>query len=309
MEYDQLKGFVFVAKLGSFTRAAAKLYLSQPAVSLQVKALEEEIGERLFDRVGRRIRLTRAGEILFKEAEALVGKLDEIHSVVEEIKGVSRGRLRIGASDTTSIYVLPQLLKEFATAHPHVDLRISSSYSTHVVQSILDREIDLGIATLPIDDDRVESRALFEQELCCITAHEHPFASRQRVRLDEVARARLILLEKGSSTRTQIDELLTRKDSSPPSPSVELSNFEIIKRYVAAGLGVSLVPSKAVDETRDQVRKVTIQPRIAIRSGVVYRHDHALSHVARAFLDLADRVFPGQSTGSRLHGTTSTSER
>src|SRR5262249_34138881 len=125
MEFDHLKGFYYVAKLGSFTEAAGRLFLTQPAISLQVKALEKELGERLFDRFGRSIRLTHAGSVLYNQVEVLVGKLDEIQRTVVELKKLERGKLSLGASDTTSIYFLPSLLKVFLKRHPKIDLSIS----------------------------------------------------------------------------------------------------------------------------------------------------------------------------------------
>src|SRR5262245_7518456 len=122
MEFDQLRGFYQVAKLRSFTVAASKLYLTQPAISLQVKALERELGERLFERVGRKVTLTSAGEILYRLAEEVVGKLDEIRSVMGEIRKMERGRFVLGASDTTSLYFIPGLIKEFRRAHPNIEL-------------------------------------------------------------------------------------------------------------------------------------------------------------------------------------------
>src|SRR2546422_996910 len=134
MEFDQLRGFYQVAKLRSFTEAASKLYLTQPAISLQVKALEKELGEKLFERVGRRISLTLAGEILSRRAEEIVGKVDEIRSVMGELSTLERGRFRLGASDTTSLYFIPDLIKEFRAAHPNIELQIQNRISKEVAR-------------------------------------------------------------------------------------------------------------------------------------------------------------------------------
>ena len=196
MEFDQLKGFYFVAKLGSFTAAASRLYLTQPAISLQVKALEKEIGERLFDRVGRKIRLTPAGKAIFSEVEDLIGKLDEIQQITAEFKSLDRGCLALGASDTTSIHVLPDLLRSFVELHPNVELSISSLFSSEVIRRVLDREVDLGIVTLPVDHPKLEVMRLFRQRLVCIVAPSHRLAARKRIGIEEIGEERLILLEK-----------------------------------------------------------------------------------------------------------------
>ena len=120
MEFDHLRGFYYVAKLKSFTDAASRLFLTQPAISLQVKNLEKAIGEKLFHRHSRTIRLTETGEILFGIVEDLVGKLDDIQRVIHEIQRVERGRLSLGASDTLSLYYLPGLLKSFLGTYPNI---------------------------------------------------------------------------------------------------------------------------------------------------------------------------------------------
>ena len=290
MEYDQLKGFFYVAKLGSFTQAAGRLYLSQPAISLQVKALEKEIGERLFDRVGRKIRLTHSGEVLFKETEELVGKLDEIQSIVQQFKSVGRGRLKLGASDTTSIHVLPRLLQDFLVEYPNVDLTVSSAYSTDVKRLVIDRELDVGIVTLPVSDSRLDVVPLFSQVFAAIVPSKHPFAARKQLRGKDFASTNLILLESGSTTRQIVDAFLAGEGVAP-APNMEFSNFEIIKRYVAEGLGVSVVPRGAVDEARDGVRVVTLQRKVSVESGAIYRRDRRISHTARAFVDMARSYF------------------
>ncbi len=299
MEFDQLKGFYYVAKLGSFTAAAGRLYLTQPAISLQVKALEKELGERLFDRVGRKIRLTHAGKAIFSEAEDLVGKLDEIQRIAEEFKSLDRGRLALGASDTTSIYVLPDLLKRFVERYPNVDLSISSFFSSEVARRVLDREVDLGIVTLPVRDAKLklEVLPLFQQRLVCIVAPGHRLATRKRVGIEEFGKERLILLEKGSSTRQQICDLLN-SGGNLTKPALELSNFEIIKRYVSVGLGISVVPEATVDPRSDALCPLKLKKNLTLTSGIVYRRDRKMTHSTSAFLEMAKEFF--QSPGLRI---------
>jgi len=299
MEFDHLKGFYHVARLGSFTEAATRLYLTQPAISLQIKALEKEVGERLFDRIGRTIRLTHAGGILYKQVEEILAKLDELELTIRELKSLERGCLSLGASDTMSIYFLPDLLTAFLKAHPRVELRITSVLSPLVLRKLLDREIDLGIITLSsLLPKPVEVVPLLEQRLICIVEPNHPFAARKLIDTEEIAAQPLILLEQGSVTRKCVDEHLAGCGCQC-RPVVELSNFEIIKRYVATGLGVSLIPEGAV-LAGDNVTPVAIRQNIAVRVGVIYRQDRRLSHPAGAFLDLARDFFTRVRPGSRL---------
>lgn len=298
MEFDHLKGFYFVAKLGSFTEAASRLYLTQPAISLQVKALEKEIGERLFDRVGRTIRLTPAGEVLFKHVEELIGKLDEIQRVVDEIKNLECGRVDLGASDTTSMYVLPGLLKAFLSAHAKVDVSIVSLFSLEVTRKVLEREIDLGIVTLAEMPEVLATVPLFRQKFVCIAAKTHPLAARKLVAARELASLPLIGLDKQSLTRRQVDGYLAKAGVNC-APFLELSNFEIVKSYVAAGLGVALVPELAVEGCSDRLSIVALEEAPSVQLGIVYRRDREFSRPARAFLDMAEEYFRNLRKPSR----------
>ena len=290
MEFDQVKGFYYVAKLGSFTEAAAHLYISQPAISLQVKALEKQLGERLFDRSGRKIRLTHAGNVLYEEAEGLVEKFARIHDIVKSLKEVECGRLVLGASDTVSMYLLPDLLREFTHRHPRVELRITSRVTREVAHSLKEHEIDIGIITLPFEDEKLEIVPVLEQRFVAIVPPGDPFAARRSISPRDLTSGPLILLEATSLTRERIEAYLQRQDCWR-RPAMELSNYEIIKRYVAAGLGRSLVPEGAVSAERDGVVALALRPRFALSVGVAQRLEPRLSHAARAFLELAGEYF------------------
>lgn len=286
MDLEQLKGFYFTARFRSFTAAAKKLYLTQPAISLKVKALEEEVGEKLIERVRRSIRLTAAGQVLYDHAEDLLGKFEELERVAHDLKELERGRLAIGASDTTSIYFLPELLKEFRSEHPHVELEIQSEFSSNVVEKVIDRDVDVGVVTLPQEHPRLEVVQLFSQRLVCIVDKGHRFCDLKAVRLADLADEPLILLGKSSLTRQRIDASLARA-ATRLRVVLELSSFEIIKHYVAAGHGISLVPERAVELLLPGLAAIALRTRIRIDVGAIYRADRALSRPARVFLERA----------------------
>jgi DNA-binding transcriptional LysR family regulator len=286
MEFDHLKGFYYVAKLGSFTEAAGHLYVTQPAISLQVKALEKEIGEKLFDRIGRKIRLTHAGSLLYAQVAELIGRLDDIQRTVGELQKLDRGRLHLGASDTTSMYFLPGLLKEFAREYPGVDLCITSLMSDQINQRVSDRELDLGLVTLSPCSLPLETIPLFQQRLVLITDTEHGLAARKHVNLSDLSGESFIALEGQSVTRTRIDEHFHQARCGV-SVVLELSNFEIIKEYVKAGLGISLVPEVAVKKARSELAVVSLKQPLSVGVGITYRKDRELSKSSRAFLDMA----------------------
>jgi DNA-binding transcriptional LysR family regulator len=291
MEFDQLKGFYQVAKLKSFTEAAQKLYLTQPAISLQVKALEEELGEKLFERVGRRIKLTHAGEILFRLAEEIVGKLDEVRSVMEELHTLERGRFVLGTSDTTSLYFIPDLVKEFSRAHPNIELLLVNRISQEIVRRVVECEVDLGIVSLPVTEPRLEVVPLIRHPLVCIVAADHPLASRKLVRPGELGTEPMIALERESTTRRRIDSFLA-EGGAQPRIVIELGSFEIIKKFVAIGLGVSIIPERAALHGGEAIRVIPFAKSPPyIELGAVYRKDRFLPHSARVFLDLAEKHF------------------
>ncbi len=296
MDFDQLKGFYYTAKLRSFTAAAKKLYLTQPAISLKVKALENTVGEKLLERVSRKVRLTPAGKIIYKLAEDLLGKVDEIAQVVLDIKGLERGRLSIGASDTTSMYFLPTLLKDFQFAHPKIELEIRSVFSANVLEQVLDREVDLGIVTLPQGVGNIVVEPLFSQRLICLVSKRHRFCEFNAVRISDLVKEPLILLSKTSLTRKILDECFSRA-TNRLQVTLELSSFEIIKHYVAAELGVSVVPERAVDQLLPGLRTVPLRRKLTVDMGIIYRSDRVLSHPATVFLRMAREYFKssGQS--------------
>ena len=286
MDLEQLKGFYYAAKLGSFTEAAQRLYVSQPAISIKMQALEKQLGERLLDRSGRKVRLTHAGSLLYEHVEDLMAKLDEIEKTVESLRKLDRGRLSLGASDTTSMYFLPDLLKAFRRGHPNVEIRIMSLISPQVARKVFDRDLDMGIVTLPSPIETLEAVPLFEQKLVCILSPEHPLSSKKMLDLRELGTEQLILLDGESATRKRVDEYLARSRCHC-RPTMEFSNFEIIKRYVSAGFGISLVPEATVHEAKDGVRAVPLRQGISIEVGIVMRRERKLSHAAKAFLEIA----------------------
>ena len=303
MEFDQLKGFYHVARLGSFTAAAKRLYISQPAISLQVKALERSVGEKLFDRTGRKVKLTAAGEILFCEAEELVEKLEAVKRVVNDLKSVEEGRLSLGASDTVSLYLLPDLLKMYVRKYPKIHLRIVSLVSPEVVDGVRECDLDLGIVTLPSEDAKIEVRPIFEQSFVAVAPRMHRLAKKSFVSVPDLAEESLVLLERGSSTRRRIDSLFSSLGCAT-RVAMEFSNYEIIKRYVAAGLGVSLLPEGAVAARKDGVAVLPLRPRFPFTVGIAQRRERRPSHAAKAFLDMAEAHF----RKPRARGTSPTSQ-
>ena len=161
MEVDQLKGFLETAREKSFTRAAEKLFRTQPAVSLQIKSLETELGQRLFERHGKRVSLTEAGRLLYSRAEQVLSILETIPHDMSGLGELRTGRLMIGTSDTNCAYVLPPVVETFRKVYPGVEIQLTDRMSPEVARLVVDGTVDFGIATLPVNDTRLDTEPLF----------------------------------------------------------------------------------------------------------------------------------------------------
>jgi DNA-binding transcriptional LysR family regulator len=286
MELFQLRSFLRVAEEGSFTRAAEELYLTQPAVTQHVRALERELGVPLFDRTGRGAQLTPAGEALCRYARRSVALLAECRQVIADLESGAVGRLALGAGVTTSIFRLPNWLRAFGDAYPGVDVVVRTGRSREVAALALEREIDLGLVTSPVQHPDLRVAGLFEEEIVLVTPRGHPLADR-RLPLDELAEAPLILFPKATGFREYLDRALADAGVAA-RVKMESDSVEAIKSFVAVGLGVSFLPAAAVEAevaAGDLARaEVAGLPALRRQTSVLYRVDRHLSAGARGFL-------------------------
>ena len=297
LDSDRLRAFHAVARAGGFSRAASRLHRSQPAISQAVRALEDDVGEPLFLRLGRRVQLTAAGEILLEQTERAFAALDVARERLASLRDLAQGELVIGTSDTNACYLLPPVLAAFRDRYPGVELRISNRPSPATEAQVMEREVDLGFVMLPASDPRLAEEALMVREEVAIFAPQHRLAGRRRVRLETLLGEPLLLLDQGSRTRSWIDEAFAER-SEPPRVAMELASIEVIKRLVALGFGVSVVPRIAVaEELRSGVLAAAALPRAfgqARHVGVVYPRRGVLSRAAAAFVALArERLVAG----------------
>lgn len=245
MNFSQLKAFLAVAQDGSFSRAAEKLYLTQPAVSKQIQALEEALGMRLFDRVGRSILLTEAGNILRDHAHIVFQTLEEARETITQLRGLQRGHLRISAASTIGTYMLPQPLGELKAQFPGIEISLAITNKARVVQQVLNHEVELGFVGPPVEPAELEREEYLLDELVLILAPTHRLAREESVGVAELAEEVFILREQGSGTREIMEEELGRVHVSLKK-AMELGSTEAIKQAVAANLGVSIVSKFAI---------------------------------------------------------------
>ena len=250
MNLRQLEVFLWVAELKSFTGAAKQLFMSQPAVSFQVRALEQELGVKLFWRNEKNVALTEAGRLLYPEARQMVGHFYTIKSGLDDLKGLRTGRLEIGASTIPGEYVLPLVIGDFRRLYPGVRIALRIGGSGEVEKWLADREIDLGFTGVFFTGKDVECLPWIDDRLVLIVPPGHPWGLKKSAEVSELIKEPLILREPGSGTRRTLEAKLAGKNISLAECNVamELGSTRAIVTAVQAGLGVGVVSSWAARE-------------------------------------------------------------
>lgn len=291
MDFDQLETFLEVARLSSFSRAAEKRFRTQPAVSAQIRALEEEAGARLLDRSGGKVALTAAGKVFHRMAEEAIEGRRRTLIAIAEMERVPRGDLVIGANEATCLHILPEVFAEFKTQYPDVGVSVNCNQRTKTLEAIIENSVDFGIVSMPVTDKRLTVVQIHKDELVVITPADHPLRHDTKVSPDQLVHFPL-LLPKAGRTREAIEKLFSDKHLTP-SVAMELDSSELLKRFVAAGVGVGFMAESFVKREVREGALVTL--RIvsgAIRRdlALVFRKDKALSRAALAFIDIAVRL-------------------
>ena len=283
-----LRAFCQTVRLGSVSRAAEALFVSQPAITLQLQALERDLGMPLLERSGRRLVPTREGELLYEMAQPLVEQLDGLEAAFhEKVRGLDAGELRIAANSSTILYLLPQIVSAFRASHPDVRLSLHNVVTSEGTELLREDAVDLVVGTL-LDvpaDLSYEAAHRFEQRL--IAPPGHPLLRKPRLELADLAEYPLILPPQRQVTWRLVD-LVLQQNRVPYTVALEVSGWDVIKQYVAMGLGVSIIPSVCLaegDEARLGSR--SLAAFFPARSyGVVVRKGRVLSPQARAFVAL-----------------------
>lgn len=287
MDIDQLVTFTEVAKLGSFSRAGEKVYRSQSAVSAQIRQLEEEYGDRLFDRSGKTVTLTSSGRVLYEYAERIIALKDESRLAVADAGATVRGSLTVGANEATCLYVLPDLFAIYCSKFPEVQLTIYRNFSYKIVQKLESGAIDVGIVTLPVKSPNLKVHSIFRDRLMLMVASANPLASRKSVSTEDIASQPLIVPTHGY-TRQLMDKLM-RSVGNQARIRMELASVGMIKNFVAANLGVTLLSeSFARDEVRSgRVKLIPLRDLEMWRElGLVYRANRAHTRAVSSFISI-----------------------
>jgi DNA-binding transcriptional LysR family regulator len=267
LNLHQLRIFRTVAAHRSFSQAAAELYLSQPGVSQQVKALERSLGQPLFERVGRTLRLTEAGGELQAYSDRIFALLDETRLVLAELGGARRGTVKVAASTTAGIYIVPAALGAFHHQNPEVKLTLDVVNRFNVQERLLHDEVDVAVMGLIEDAHDLDVAEFVPNELVVIAPPGHPLAAREAITLADLAREVLLLREKGSGTRTDVERMFAAREMEL-RVGMELRSSGAIKQAVAADLGISIMPLSALELELETGRLITLH----VEGFPVHRH-------------------------------------
>jgi DNA-binding transcriptional LysR family regulator len=288
MDFDQLEIFLEVARLSSFSRAAEKRFRTQPAISSQIRALEEEVGARLLDRSGGRVSVTAAGKLFFKYAEETIERRKTILTEIAETERVPRGEIVVGANEGTCLHILPEVFAQFKRDYPNVAVSIKRSDYAKILESILENAVDFGVVSLPVTDNRLEAQLIHRDHLVVITAPKHPLAHKKLVTVADIA-AHPLVLPKLGHTRDALDALFYDHHVKPHL-AMELDSSELLKRFVAAGVGIGFIARSNIEEdirAKALVALTLADTQICRDLALVFRKDKSLSRAARAFMDIA----------------------
>ncbi|MFC0676254.1 LysR family transcriptional regulator [Lysobacter korlensis] len=283
-----LRAFCQVARLGSVSRAAEALFLSQPAVSLQLQALERDYGTRLLERSGRRLTLTREGAELYELARPLVEGLDNLEgSFRERVRGLDAGELNVAAGSSTILYLLPRIIEAFRAAHPEVRVSLHNVTGAGGLDLLRSDGVDLAVGSMLDVPADLDYAPVYRFDPMLITPPDHPLASKPELTLEDLSPYGLILPPQRLTTYRMVD-LVFQRARVPYTVALEVGGWEIIKQYVAMGLGISIVTAVCLGEAdRERLAARSLAQYFPSRSyGVVVRKGKYLSPQARAFTEL-----------------------
>lgn len=293
MDLAQLEAFLEAARWGSFRRAAEALYLTQPSLSERIKRLEEELGQPLFIRMGRGVRLTEAGRSLLPYAERALSAVRQAREAMEAFASTSAGHLHIGTARVIGTYVLPEILLRFRRRHPGVEVTIRTGRSSHVLQMVVTQEVQVGLCRA-LYHPEVDTLRLYDEEIVLVVYPEHPFAQAGSASIYAVAREPLILYDRESSYFVLIDRVC-RDAGIVPRVLMNLDSIEATKRMVESGMGISFLPRSAIRREVEAGTLVVVPlqegHRVTLPTAVLVHRKQPITPAVRAFLALLRETF------------------
>ena len=297
MDFDQLHTFLEIVRLKSFSKAAQTCFRTQPAISAQIRQMEQELGTQLFERFGSRISLTTAGKTFAEYARQILDVKRQGFDAVRELDRIPKGEVSLAANEATCVHVLPQVFATFRERFPEVQLQVIRSYSSKTIQAVMENSVDFGITQLPVREKRIEVVQIHSDEIRLLVPPNHHFARATSVNAEQIAEHRL-LLPKSGRTRSRINEYLDLVEDDLKI-AMELESSAMMKHFIMAGLGIGFM---AVTNARDELRRgnlgaIRLAPLPMVRTiGLIYRKDKPLSKAGLGLIEVtADFARDAQS--------------
>lgn len=286
MDINQLSAFIAVAETSSFSLAADRLFLTQPAISKRIVVLEQMLGNRLFDRIGKKVILTEAGQILLPRAKKILAEMDDTRTAIQNLSGSITGRFTLASSHHIGLHRLPPILKEYSADYKAVSIDISFLDSEKAYEKIAHGEIELAVVTLaPDESEKIVSCPVWMDQLCIMTSPDHPLTHLRHVTLHSLLDYPAILPAETTFTRQLVEDIF-RSHKVRLEVGMSTNYLETIKMMVSVGMAWSVLPMTMLDDTLRVLPVEGVQ--MSRQLGYIYHRDHTLSNAARAFIRLLD---------------------
>lgn len=299
VDIRQMQCLIEVARLKSFTKAADALYITQPSISKTIKGMEEELGVVLFDRVGKRVELTDAGQLIVAQAQQIVASFQNLTAELDDLRNLKRGHIRIGLPPMVGSSFFPRVIGQFHQRYPEITIQLFEDGAKKVESDVADGLLEVGVVVLPTVQEGLSSFPFVEEKLKLVVPTDHPLADRKRVELHELAEEGFVLFREDFTLHDRIIGEC-KKAGFQPRVIYESSQWDLISEMVAVGLGITLLPEticREIDEERVRILSL-IHPVIPWKLGLVWREDRYLSFATREWIRFAQEVLSSPSNGS-----------
>jgi len=284
MDLSSIQAFIAIAQATSFSRAAEQLHITQPAISKRIASLERQLDAKLFDRIGRNILLTEAGQILLPKAIRMMQELEEGKDQIRNLSGKVRGPLRMATSHHIGLHRLPPILRKFKRNYPGVALDLHFMDSEDACRLVVKGDLELGVVTLPNQVfPHLQTTVIWDDPLVFVSNREHPLQQIKRIKLSELANHEAVLPGKETFTRDLIEQLF-QSHGLNPQIALETNYLETLKMMASVGLGWSILPSVMLDHDLNQLNVPEVKP--IRRLGIIQHHHRSLSNAATAMCNL-----------------------